>query len=368
VPVIGSLRATIDIIRPYLNTDASIEEIVEFLADEGSLSGLLRALNPGFDLGDGVGFLPLSRHGSTLQSQVSISESIATARHDQAVVVIDDYADSLDASSAIRLAALLRRESSQVWISTRRSDAARSFDMHEVIRITREPGDQSPTRVIHYGSTPTSRAQRVVAREMYRQIMPAMTSRGLIIVEGAHDSSAYSALADRRDNELGVLPPEAYGIQLIDGGMQGGIDRAAHLSDLARSLGFRVVALVDYDSDETAAAARLAALQLAANAVVRLPKGIAIEAAVIDGISDEDLVASLSDLNSSYGLPLSTGWQELSGSKLKAQAMKALKSNNGLHAQFIHAMSPSLPSLASRALEAAISCCVGLDSNAFVQL
>jgi hypothetical protein len=128
------------------------------------------------------------------------------------------------------------------------------------------------------------------------------------------------------------------------------------------------VALVDYDSDETAAAARLAALQLAANAVVRLPKGIAIEAAVIDGISDEDLVASLSDLNSSYGLPLSTGWQELSGSKLKAQAMKALKSNNGLHAQFIHAMSPSLPSLASRALEAAISCCVGLDSNAFVQL
>lgn len=368
VPVIESLRATIDVIRPYLNTEASIEEVVEFLADEGSLSGLLRALNPGFDLGDGVGFLPLSRHGSTLQSQVSISESIATARHDQAVVMIDDYADTLDASSAIRLASLLRRESSQVWISTRSSHAARSFEMHEVIRITREPADQSPTRAIHYGSTPSTRAQRVVAREMYRQILPAMTSRGLIIVEGTHDSSAYSALAERQDSESGVIPPEAYGVQLIDGGMQGGIDRAAHLSDLARSLGFRVVALIDYDLDETTAAARLSALQMAANAVIRLPRGYAIEAAMVDGISDEALVESLAELNSSYGLPLSPGWQNLSGAKLKAQAIKALKSNNGLHAQFIYALSPPMPSMACRALECALSCCVGANTNAFVQL
>ncbi|MHB1251792.1 MAG: hypothetical protein ACYC0I_06665, partial [Acidimicrobiales bacterium] len=134
------------------------------------------------------------------------------------------------------------------------------------------------------------------------------------------------------------------------------------------SLGFRVVALVDYDRDETAAAARLAALQLAANAVVRLPKGVAIEAAILDGLLDIAIVNALVDLNATHRLPLPAGWQSLTGGDLRTQAIQVLKSNNGLHAQFLDVLMPPLPVLAGRALQSAMECCLGLNTNVFVQL
>jgi putative ATP-dependent endonuclease of OLD family len=136
-PVVGALSATFDILRPYFGIDEPVQDIVRFLPDEGSLSGLLRALAPALDLGEEVGHLPLSRHGLTTHSQVASAEAIATASHHRSVVVVDDFGDALDASSAERLAALLRGQAGQVWLSTRRAETARSFDVTELVRLTR---------------------------------------------------------------------------------------------------------------------------------------------------------------------------------------------------------------------------------------
>ncbi|MDA8358569.1 MAG: hypothetical protein M0Z95_20270 [Actinomycetota bacterium] len=366
LPVIGALAATIDVLRPYLETDAPTPDVVRFLPDEGSLSGLLRALSPALDLGDGVGFLPLSRHGSTTHAQISMAEAIATSRHDHAVVVVDDFADSLDTASAQRLASLLRRACGQVWLSTRRPEVARGFEQPELIRLTR--GNAPGQRHVHYGSIPTTRAQRVAARELHRQILPAMTARAVLVVEGPHDAAAHGALAERREEIDGTLPPEAHGIRIIDGGGQGGIDQAARLAEMSRSLGFRVVTLVDYDRDEAEAASRLAALQAAADVVVRLPRGMAIEAAILDDLPDADVISALGDVGATYLLPLSAGWETLTGNDLRREAMRALKSNNGLHAQFIQTLPGMLPTMACSALDTAVGCCRGVSATAFVQL
>lgn len=325
VPVIAALTATIDLLRPYLGSDLPVEEIIRFLPDDGSLSGLLRALTPALDLGDEVGFHPLSRHGSTTHAQVAMAEAIATASHDRAVVIVDDFADSLDTASAQRLASLLRRSCGQVWLSTRRPDAARSFDSSELVRLARHPLGHHPSRSVHYGAIAITRAQRVAARELHRQILPAMTALGVIVVEGPHDAAGYAALAERRENADGSPPPEAYGVRILDGGAQGGIDKVAHFAETARGLGFRVVTLVDYDRDEALASSRLAALQAAADVVVRLPKGAAIEAALLDGLPDSEIVAGLSDLEPNYQLPLPAGWQTQSGTDLRDMAVRALK-------------------------------------------
>lgn len=347
LPVIGALEATIEVLRPYLETDARAQDVVRFLPDEGSLSGLLRALTPALDLGDDVGFLPLSRHGSTTRAQVSMAEAIATSNHDRAIVTVGDFADSLDTASAQRLAGLLRRACGQVWLSTRRPEVARSSEPAELIRLTRT--EQPGRRNVHNGSSPTTRAQRVAARELHRQILPAMTARRVIVVEGPHDAGAYSALAERREEMDGTLTPEAYGIRIIDGGAGGGIDQAARLAEMCRSLGFRVVSLVDYDRDELEAASRLAALQAASDAVVRLPRGMAVEAAILDGLTDADVVTALGDIVATYRLPLPDGWESLAGDDLRKEAISALKSNNGLHVPPLGDGGRALPGRMSRA-------------------
>jgi putative ATP-dependent endonuclease of the OLD family len=369
LPVIAALDATIEVLRPYLGSEAPVEEIVRFLPDEGSLSGLLRALTPALDLGDDVGFLPLVRHGSTTLSQVAMAEAIATASHEQAVVSIDDFGDALDTSSSQRLATLLRRDCGQIWLSTRRPETAHSFEPSELIRLTRSaPANPSPSRIVHYGVTPTSRAERLAFREMHRQILPAMTARSLVVVEGPHDSAGYSALAERREVVDGTLPPESYGVRIIDGGAQGGIDHAARLAEMGRSLGFRIVALVDYDRDETAAASRLAALQSAADSVVRLPKGMAIEAALLEGVPDSDVADAMTELATRYQLPHQADWATLTGPDLKTEVIRALKSNNGLHSQFVGALPGVLPSMGCQAINAAIECGRGINPSVFVQL
>jgi len=369
VPVIEALYVTIETLRPYLGTEAAVEEIVRFLPDDGSLSGLLRALAPALDLDDEAGFLPLDRHGSTTHAQVAMAEAIATASHEDAVVIVDDFGDSLDTANAQRLAALLRRESGQVWLSTRRPETARSFEASELVRLIRAPTGDHPCRRVYYGAAPVTRPERVAARELHRQVLPAMTARGVIVVEGAHDAAAYAALADRAEAEAsGPFPPEAYGVQVMDGGSTGGVGQVAHLAQVCRALGFRVVALVDYDNDETTAVSRLADLQAAADAVVRLPRDSAIEAAIVHGVPDGDIVAALSDLNVTYHLSLPVGWQSLTGRDLEREVIKALKSNNGLHAQFIYALPGALPVLAAAALRTALECCRGVNLNAFEQL
>ena len=50
-------------------------------------------------------------------------------------------------------------------------------------------------------------------------------------------------------------------------------------------------------------------MQAAADAVVRLPIGDALESALLTGVPDADIVAALQDLGQSYTLPLPAGWE-----------------------------------------------------------
>lgn len=364
-----ALEAVLATLRPYAEVDTPVGEMVRFLPEDGSLSGLLRSLSPAIDLGDEVGRLPLARHGSTTGAQVMTAELIAAAAQSDAAVVIDDFGDGLDSASAQWLASLLRQRAGQVWLSTRRPEAARGFDTEELVRLTRARPVSSAARAVHYGKVPKSRAERVAMRELHRQILPAMTARALLVGEGPHDSAAYGALADRLAAEQDVLPPEAFGIRIIDAGSNdGGIDKEAHVAELARSLGFRVVALTDYDRDEAEAASRLAAMQEAADAVVRLPKGDAIESALLKGVPEAEIIAALLDLNQNYALPLPTDWQSLTGTDLMVHVIKALKSNNGLHAPFVRALTGTLPPVAAQALSAAIECAREVRVGTHVQL
>lgn len=367
-PVVSALEATVDVMRPYVGVDAPVSDVVRFLPDDGSLAALLRALQPAFDLDDGAGHLPLPRHGSTTSAQLSSAEAIATATPAHAVVVVDDYGDTLDASTSQRLAALLRRASGQAWLSTRRPETARSFEPTELIRLTASRPAAPVGRRVWYGSEPTTKSERLAARELHRLVLPAMTARALIVVEGQHDAAAYDVLTERLDVEGGVLPPEAFGVRIIEPGPQGGIDAVVRIAELGRSLGFRTVALVDYDHDAVQAAARLAALMAAADSVVRLPHGYAIERAITDGLPDVDIVAALTDLSSAYSMPLPTGWQSLTGTSLAGEAIKALKSNGGLHAPFLRTLPKALPPVATEAMARSLDCARGLIQDAHVQL
>lgn len=361
-----AVESVIADLRSLLNVDAAVGDVLRYLPDDGSTSGLLRALQPALDLGDGAGHLQPERHGSTVTAQLATAEAMALAIGNGGVIAIDDFGDGLDTASARRLATLLRRNASQVWLTTRRPEVAASFDIEDLVRLTRSAG--APSRCAHQGGAPATRGERVAMRELHRQILPAMTARCLLIGEGPHDKAAYEALAERLDESGTLLPPDAHGARLIDAGStDGGIDKVAHVARLGRDLGFRVVTLIDYDADEAQAATRLAAARATSDVVVRLPKGAAIEAALLD-VPDADAVAALTELNGSYMLPLATGWQTLTGADLRKEAARTLKSNNGLHAQFVGALPNAMPSLATTALTVALDCARGVRPDTFVQL
>jgi len=132
--VVDSLEAVLGPVRRALDAAAPAGEVLRFLPEGGSVTGLLRALQPVANLNDGAGFLPLRRHGSTTAGLLSLAESLAAVDHADAVVVLDDFDDSLDTASAERFAALLRSKVGQLWLSTRRPETARSFAPDELVR------------------------------------------------------------------------------------------------------------------------------------------------------------------------------------------------------------------------------------------
>jgi putative ATP-dependent endonuclease of OLD family len=377
-PVAVSLTRIFEPLANYLGIDpATAADFVRFLPDGGSLSALLRSLEPALDLDDSAGYLPLRRHGSTTTEQVATSEVLATAGLSQAVVVLDDFGDRLDTASAERLATLLRRSAGQAWVSTRRPETARSFEADELIRLVRPrvtPAASAPTPRVFHGRQPASRSERSAARQLHRQLLPAMTARAVVVVEGPHDLAALTALAERLDRDHRTLPPAAFAVRMVDagGGGEGGIDAVPRICALARSLGFRAVAVIDYDNDLTVAADRLAKVQAEADAVVRPPHKVAIERALLTGLSDAEIVSVLTALSGSYVLKaMSPGWQALTGSALTDAAMATIKkTEGGLHPQFIEALgvgaAPRL--LAQQILEAAIDLARGARPGGLVQL
>lgn len=302
---------------------------VQFLPDDGSLAGLLRAFQPVLRL-DTAGPLPLASHGSTTSAVLSAAEALLLAASTNGSLIVgDDIGEGLDGPTTEHLAGALRAGAQQVWLTTRRPDAARAFETSELVRLTRHTG----ARQVHQVATPIDRKEAGVHRHVQGQLLPALTATTVAVSEGRHDLSALSA-ADRR-----CVPPDlplaAHGIRLIsaDAGSGGGTTQIPLVAKLAKQLGYRVVALVDGDPAKHAGGT-LATIENECDALVRLPDTMAVERAITAGATPGH-IRSAAAVFLEYGQPDPTTGK--ADGDLADAVMKLLHSK-GLHEQFLDAL------------------------------
>lgn len=299
---------------------------VRFRPEDGSLSALLRAVQPALELDD-AGLLALANHGSTAGALLAAAEALLLAASETGAVVLgDDFGDGLDAATAEHLAAVLRSRAGQLWLSTRRPEAARAFAPGELVRLSRNGG----VRRHHSLHEPTDRKEVAVRRLLHAQLLPALTAPVVAITEGPHDLTTYSS-ADRH-RAAATLPLSAAGVRLIsaDNGSGGGTGQIPRVAELAHALGFRVIALVDRDPVKTSAAV-LAEIEARCDAVVRLPESTAIELTLMTGVDVPTLRAAASVLPA-YGVAdPASGAADADVRKAIAQLLH----KKGLHEQFL---------------------------------
>lgn len=323
---------------------------ITFLPDDGSLAGLLRAFQPVLHL-DGAGALALESHGSTTNAVLSAAEALLVATSTSgAVIVGDDLGEALDGPTTEHLANALRGAAAQVWITTRRADAARAFETTELVRLTRHTG----ARQVHQVAPPADRKEAGLHRHIQAQLLPALTATTVAVSEGRHDLSAFSA-ADRRRMSPG-LPLAAHGIRLISADMDtgGGTGQIPQVAKLAHQLGYRVVALVDGDPAKKAGTV-LADIENECDALVRLPDNMAVERAILAGATATQ-VRTAATVFTDYGQPDPTLGRPDKG--VPDAVMKLLHSK-GLHEQFLAALleeTGALPPVVVDALAAVALC------------
>ncbi len=299
-----------------------------FIAEDGSVAALLRSLQAAADL-DGGGLLPMTSHGSTASAVLSVAEAMLLANVPGALVLVDDFGDRLDAATAEHLAAVLRAQSGQLWLSTRRPEAARAFEPTELVRLVRHGG----TRTHHQLTLPTDRKRLAAFRQLHTQLLAALSSPTVAITEGPHDVAVLN-MVDRRFPPQ-QLPLSAHGVRLVAAGtgQDGGIDQIPRVAELARQLGFRVLAVVDRDKETPQSIGQLEKVKAVCDAVVRLPAG-AIEQAMLEGIA-LNVIAEASTSLTAYDIP-----DPVAG-RLEERAVidlcKALH-KQGLHEQFLSAL------------------------------
>lgn len=319
-------------------------DAVRFQPEDGSLSALLRTVQPALALDD-AGLLGLSNHGSTTSAVLATAEALLLATTtDRAVVLGDDFGDGLDAATSEHLAASLRAAAAQVWLSTRRPEVARAFAPAELVRLARLGGARSHHRL----AAPSDRREIAVRRLVHTQLLPALTAPVVAIVEGPHDLTTFTA-ADRHARTLHSTLA-AVGVRLVsaDNGSGGGTGQIPRVADLARSLGFRVIALIDRDPDKISATV-LADIEAACDVVVRLPPKTAIEEALQSGVDAVHLRAA-AGVFPAYGIPdPSVGTSDGDVSK----AVSPVLHKKGLHEQFLDALiesSGALPPVIAEAI------------------
>ena len=274
---------------------------VDFVADDGSLAGLLRALQPALSL-DAAGPLPIRSHGSTIQSVFSVAEAIAAARAAESGVVVigDDFGDGLDASSSEYMAGLLHATAGQSILTTRRPEVVRAFKQEELVRLTRTDGG----RAQHQLPDVTDKAARVTRLLVLDQFLAALSARTVALVEGPLDVEGYGALAVRLFRKSGERKHglASNGIRLIaPPGTDGGISRLPAIAEVALQLGFHVRAIVDNDKPGQEDPA-VVALEALTEQLVVLPDRTAVEAALIRGVPGEILRKVVESL-ATLGMP-----------------------------------------------------------------
>jgi putative ATP-dependent endonuclease of OLD family len=359
--VTEALRSVFGPVAAALGIDlARLNEAVAFVPASVALGALLRALEPTLKLDGSDVALPISRQGSTAVGVLTLAELIARGDEGGGVVAIDDFGEGVDGATACHLAASLRTCVSQAWLTTRRAEVADTFSPEQLLRLTIDPQGR---RVAHSGKRPASKAERTAARHLALQLLPAAAAHAVAVLEGPHDRAGLLAVAERRLQE-GYSLPAADGVVVIDAGAadsSGGATAMPRLCGAAKDLGFTVISVIDGDPGNEAV---VAAAAEAADAVIRLPEGMAIEKALLDGISDSDIMAAFAQLDVS----LPDDFDELEGDDFQLAASKALKSAGGLHAQFVDALPTGVVPQAARSILKAISTCVVERKSGVIQL
>jgi putative ATP-dependent endonuclease of OLD family len=99
----GTIAATVDAVLQagglarHLSETSPAATAVRFRPEDGSLSALLRAVQPAIEL-DEAGLLTLSSHGSTAAAVLAAAEALLLAATVEGAVVLgDDFGDGLDA-------------------------------------------------------------------------------------------------------------------------------------------------------------------------------------------------------------------------------------------------------------------------------
>lgn len=354
-----ALGQVVEPARLPLDADtADVSDLLRFAPEGGVIGAILRSLSATADLGDGAGFLPLERHGSTVSALFALCELLALGG--TGVVAIDDLGEDLDAATAGYLAAVLRKQARQAWVSTRRAPVAEAFRASEIIRLS---FDDSNDRVASTGWEPADKAERMFMRHFALQVLPAIAARALIVVEGPHDRSAYGVIAERLFHQESVALPGSRRIAFADAGAAGGGGGSSVIPKLtagARRLGFFTVAILDGDKDETA----IQDTMNDADLVVRLPDGCAIERAILDGLTDPIIRDAFAELDVVPPADFNT----ITDAALRTAAIGLLKQRGGTHSQFLDALPAGVhPALARRVLETAVTG-VSTRQRGFVQL
>lgn len=321
---------------------------ISFLADDGSMAALLRALQPAISMG-AAGALPVRSQGSTLESVLSAAEAIAAARDAQSGVVIigDDFGDRLDASSSEHMARLIHVTAGQAILTTRRPEVVRAFDPGELVRLTVSHGERRQHRL----SAVTDKTGRVNRRLILEQLLAALSARTVVLLEGPLDVEGYGALASRlfrKTNEPHHSLP-ANGIRLVaPPGSDGGVTRLPAIAEIALELGFHVRAIVDNDKPghEDPAVGVLAGM---VEQLVVLPTRTAVEAALIRGVPGDQLRETVETLED-FGMPAlppDLGDDDIADHLIATKVIK----KQGLGAAWAHALTRQ-PPIARSAIEA----------------
>ena len=123
------------------------------------------------------------------------------------------------------------------------------------------------------------------------------------------------------------------------------------VAGLARQLGFRVIALVDGDKSTPQNLVEIKAIEDASDAIVRLPDGVAVEAAIVGGF-DAATLRTATATAPAYGLvdPLAAVSDDAKVSKTLIKSLHSI----GFHEQLLTALTDQLkrPELVRRALDA----------------
>ena len=262
------------------------------------------------------------------------------------ILAVDDFGDGLDAASASHMTATIRRSSGQAWVTTRTSAVAEVFEPQEVIRLGR---NATGARFARQGKQPKTKAENVVAKHWHRILLPALSYRSVVVVEGPNDFAALHNLALRLSEDVGLALPATKGVALINAGSggSGGYAAILKLAGAARDIGLLAVGVVDGDMRDEAKL-HLKNHGALPDAVIRLPDGFAIEAAIVDSLPDEVLRQALSDVAAAAGIAEPLNLDQLSGSQLADKAIPFIKKNS-LHGPFIDSLpAKNLPPQAVR--------------------